>query len=232
MSALSVPRAGGGAFAGPRRLFRLGGRSLRRPRLELRSPIVSSALGSIPRRDSGARQTFPPSPVSLHWRSGKLPAHHPRTLGTARSMGQPTRSINTRPRSIHVAPGVGLTAFRFRVLFLLVNHARTEGRWLRKPLRSWRRTWNSLRATRLTAHLRRTTTFRNLWKVCHRRRCLSAILEETLFGPMERVCLGSRQQLIGEPWLHAKPFAYCGKHLTDLNCRLVIETPLFQSTRL
>lgn len=160
--------------------------------------------GAIP--ELAAR--FPPGPVLYTGGLENYP-HIVRELATTRELwGNPPEVIERVRDPFALFPALAAAGFATPRLIPRGEACPREGRWLRKPLRS-----GGGLGIRF-AHPSEAASPHHYFQEFIDGTPMSALflsdLMESFVWPDGTDLFGITEQLIGEPWLHARPFVYCG----------------------
>ncbi len=168
--------------------------------LKLLAPCATCPVGSFPEAIPELAARFPPGPLLY---TGGL-ENHPEVvehLASSRPLyGNPPHVLH-RVRDPYFLASVFDGLLPFLALVPTLEPAPAVGRWLRKPLRS--SAGHGIRFAKPGEGPNPQHYFQEYVEG----RSLSAQFVSSLSGTE---LLGITEQLIGEPWLHARPFAYCG----------------------
>jgi predicted ATP-grasp superfamily ATP-dependent carboligase len=140
---------------------------------------------------------FPPGPVLYTGGLENYP-HVVGELGAARELwGNPPEVLAQVRDPFTLFPALARAGFAVPQLAPAGKSCPAEGRWLRKPLRS-----GGGLGTRFARPGEMASANHYFQEFLDGTPMSALFVRETLFGITE--------QLIGEPWLHARPFGYCG----------------------
>jgi predicted ATP-grasp superfamily ATP-dependent carboligase len=170
------------------------------------APCSTCPSDSFPKSLPSLITNFPPGPIIY---TGGL-ENHPEVvseLAVNRMLwGNPPEVLN-RVRDPHVVNRILKTTGRCPGLVPPGDPCPGTGRWLRKPLRS-----SSGFGIRFAAP-HESASSGHYFQEFIEGSSLSALFISTgmdIDGNNQTHLLGITEQLIGQPWLHARPFAYCG----------------------
>ncbi|VTU02627.1 atp-dependent carboligase : Uncharacterized protein OS=Candidatus Methylomirabilis oxyfera GN=DAMO_0096 PE=4 SV=1: ATP-grasp_3 [Gemmataceae bacterium] len=165
--------------------------------LAMVAPCAVCPLGEYPAALPGLSKQYPPGPVMY---TGGL-ENHPQVvaeLAASRELWGTGPTVLERVRDPYqLFPALAGAGFRVPMLVRRGQPCPATGRWLRKPLRS-----GGGLGIRFASPGEPPSA--------------DHVFQEFVDGvPMSVVyggttLLGVSEQLLGEPWLHAKPFVYCG----------------------
>jgi uncharacterized protein len=195
----SLARAGFGAWA----VDQFNDRDLARV-----APCALCPEGGYPSALPELAARFPPGPVLY---TGGL-ENHPQVVEelaqTRELWGAPAHVLPRIRDPFKLAAHLARTGFRVPRLVPPGEACPAEGRWLRKPLRSGGGL--GVRFARPGEPASADHVFQEFVEGAPMSALFVSDLEEMPTWPDGTALFGVTEQLIGEEWLHAAPFAYCG----------------------
>jgi predicted ATP-grasp superfamily ATP-dependent carboligase len=172
------------------------------------APCALCPEGGYPHALPELAARFPPGPVLY---TGGL-ENHPHVVEelarTRELWGNPPEVLARVRDPFALAALLSRTGFRVPRLIPLGEACPADGRWLRKPLRSGGGL--GIRFARAGEPASPDHVFQEFVEGAPMSALFVSDLEEMPTWPDVTALFGVTEQLIGETWLHAAPFAYCG----------------------